>query len=480
MVIAHYWAITINLSIMRRLLLFISIIILSINASADDKSTINALTCIRDGYVQYGVTELQKAANLNDVVAQFYVASCLEYGISIEKNLAEAFKMYRKAAERGLPDAMYHMALFYKNGIVVPQNAAREADWMNRFNSKGGALQLPSIIDIYNEGLKHPENYAMNPNGGSGNSNNNMLALNNGNINSNNTIGSNNQTINNITIVQAVPSQPVVQTPVKQEPIIRRSDVDENIPVINVTNSNTFALIIANENYQDVAKVPNAINDGTVFAEYCEKSLGLPSKNIHFIKDATLGNIKREINIIKQLADVIGEDAKIIVYYAGHGIPDESTKNAYLLPIDGSGSDLSTCYSLNEFYSILGKMPASQIVVLLDACFSGSLRGEGMLASARGVAIKAKPNTPSGKLVVFSAAQGDETAYPYKEQSHGLFTYFLLKKLKDTNGDVTLGELGDYITKEVKKVSIIENGKIQTPTVAASASISNWRNSKLR
>ena len=55
-----------------------------------------------------------------------------------------------------------------------------------------------------------------------------------------------------------------------------------------------------------------------------------------------------------------------------------------------------------------------------------------MLASARGVAIKAKQNHPQGNMVVLSAAQGDETAHPYTEKGHGLFTYYLLKKLKET------------------------------------------------
>ena len=30
------------------------------------------------------------------------------------------------------------------------------------------------------------------------------------------------------------------------------------------------------------------------------------------------------------------------VQYAGHGIPDEQNKSAYLLPIDGYGSDVTT------------------------------------------------------------------------------------------------------------------------------------------
>jgi hypothetical protein len=104
-----------------------------------------------------------------------------------------------------------------------------------------------------------------------------------------------------------------------------------------------------------------------------------------------------------------------------------------------------------------------------------------MLASARGVALKAKSGVPQGKMVVFSAAQGDETAYPYREQQHGMFTYHLLKKLQETSGDVTLQELGNYIIREVKKRSLEENDKKQTPCVTPSAEVgTEWQNWKLK
>ena len=98
------------------------------------------------------------------------------------------------------------------------------------------------------------------------------------------------------------------------------------------------------------------------------------------------------------------------------------------------------------------------------------------MIAARGVAIKAKPEAPKGNMVVFSAAQGDETAYPYREKGHGLFTYFLCKKLQETGGNVTLGELAGYISDNVTKHSMIENSKSQTPSVSASGAISEtWQ-----
>lgn len=262
---------------------------------------------------------------------------------------------------------------------------------------------------------------------------------------------------------------------------VGKSDIDINIPVSNTKQNNTFAVIIANENYQKEAQVPFAINDGRTFVEYCKKTLGIPNDNVHIVTDATLNNMKYEVRWLKQVIDAYGGEARVIFYYAGHGIPDEAQKTAYLLPVDGFGNDVSTGYKLDELYSTLGNLPSKSVTVFLDACFSGANRDGQMLASARGVAIKAKSSAPVGNMVVFSAAQGDETAYPNNEQQHGMFTYYLLKKIKETSGNVTYKDLSDYVTDNVRKQSIVVNGKSQTPVVVPSATVSgNWESWKLK
>ncbi|MBO7143823.1 MAG: caspase family protein [Salinivirgaceae bacterium] len=271
------------------------------------------------------------------------------------------------------------------------------------------------------------------------------------------------------------------QTITSSKKILGVSDIDTDIPISNVKSDNTFAVIIANEDYQQVAQVPYAVNDGRVFAEYCRKVLGLNDNNIHFVDNATLNNMKFHINWLKNVIEAYNGEARVIFYYAGHGIPDESQKTAYLLPIDGYGTDVSTGYKLDDLYSTLGNLPSKSVTVFLDACFSGANRDGQMLASARGVAIKAKSSAPVGNMVVFSAAQGDETAYPNNEQQHGMFTYYLLKKIKETEGDVTYKDLGDYVTDNVRKQSIVVNGKSQTPVVVPSATVGgNWESWKLK
>lgn len=279
-------------------------------------------------------------------------------------------------------------------------------------------------------------------------------------------------------------SQPDTGSKVKRREVkvgTSSSDVDVNIPEAKGINDKTFAVIISNENYDMVTKVPMALNDGETFSRYCKKTLGLPENNVRLYADASYGVMIRAMRDIKDIAAAYSGEIRVIFYYAGHGIPNEATKDAFLLPIDADGTQTEGCYSLNRLYAELGSLDAHSVVVFLDACFSGAKRDGGMLASARGVALKAKPEVPKGNMIIFSAASDEETAFPYKEKGHGLFTYFLLKKLQESKGDVTLEELGSYITQNVKKQSVVVNRKAQTPTIIPSASLSDgWQQIKLK
>lgn len=270
-------------------------------------------------------------------------------------------------------------------------------------------------------------------------------------------------------------SQPTVPT-VKID-----NSIDLQIPQTTASNTNTFAVIIGNENYTQVAKVPYANNDAKVFAEYCKKTLGLPEKNVKVYTDATFGTILEAINNISAIATAYKGDLNVIFYYAGHGVPNESTGDAYLLPVDASGRQTEACYPLDRLYGELGGMQARSVVAFIDACFSGSERGNGMLASARGVAIKAKDAQARGNMVVFTAATGNQTAYPYNEKGHGMFTYFLLKKLQETKGEATLGEISNYVSEQVTRQSVVVNGKSQTPTITAAGTLTDtWESVSLK
>ena len=259
------------------------------------------------------------------------------------------------------------------------------------------------------------------------------------------------------------------------------SDVDKDIPKTKEQQENTYAVIITNENYKMVEHVPYALNDGEIFMTYCKDALGIPENHFLIRQDATSGELLSAINWIKDVSRINEGNVNVLFYYAGHGVPNDLGSDAYLLPVDGDSRTVEVCYPVSKLYQELGGMNAKRVFVFMDACFSGSLRGKGSLNKARGVAIKVRNQLLKGNMVVFSAATGDETAWPYEEQEHGLFTYFLLKKLKESGGNCTLGELGEYIKKNVSQNSIVVNKKSQTPTIMSSGSLNDtWQQMKLK
>lgn len=262
---------------------------------------------------------------------------------------------------------------------------------------------------------------------------------------------------------------------------VMTGNIDYLIPETNQAAHNTLAVIVANENYKRVPNVPHALNDGIILKKYLERTFGIPKDNIEYLEDASLNDIKYALGNVAQKCKAFKDQMSVIIYYAGHGVPDEKTNEAYLLPVDGFGTDPSSGINMEDFYEDLSQMPAKSVIVLLDACFSGAKRDGGMLMATRGITIKPNIKVPDGKLIVLSATSEDQTAFPIEEQKHGLFTYTLLRKIQETNGDITWGELADYVTETVKTRSIDLNGKLQTPTVSVSTSMKDiWRNIQLR
>jgi hypothetical protein len=261
------------------------------------------------------------------------------------------------------------------------------------------------------------------------------------------------------------------------------SDVDKNIPLNNISNSNTYALIIGNEDYSsfqdDLSSEVNvdfAEHDARIFRDYTINTLGVSERNVILLINGTSGQMNQALTKINLISKISKEETMIIFFYAGHGLPDEETKEPYLIPVDVSAKDLSQAIKLNDVYSKLTEYQNKRVTIFLDACFSGGARNQGLLA-ARAVKIKPKEQQLKGNLIVFTASSGEESSLPYKEKYHGMFTYFLLKKLQESKGNITYKELSGYLNEKVALESLIINSKEQnTQTNVSPGAIGIWEN----
>ena len=264
-----------------------------------------------------------------------------------------------------------------------------------------------------------------------------------------------------------------------------RSDVDKDIPQNSIKYPKRYALIIGNEDYSSrqtglsaEVNVAFAINDAITFKEYAINTFGIEEENCFLLTNATAGEMSQKIELISQILSRLGENGELIFYYAGHGFPDEKT--TYLIPVDVSATNLQTAIKLTDIYNKFSQTKAKRISIFLDACFTGGGRDQGLIA-ARGVNRIPKQDIISGNMVVFTATSEEQSALPYKEKQHGIFTYFLLKKLQESKGEVTYGEIEKYLKEIISLESLKINNKAQDPKVNVSSDAQNiWSTWKIK
>lgn len=285
-------------------------------------------------------------------------------------------------------------------------------------------------------------------------------------------------------------AEPATTTAEQPKPMVKDDKLWSeliDLPFSNPVNPHRFALIIGNEDYssyqiglQTEANVDYAIRDANAFREYAIRVFGVPPDNILFLTNARAIEMHNEIDKIKNIIRALNGKAEIIFYYAGHGFPDEKTREPHIMPVDVTGTNLRFAIKINDFYKELSAYPSERITVFMDACFSGGARNVGLVA-ARGVRVRPRDQNLHGNLVVFTASSENQSAHPYREKQHGIFTYFLLNKLKETKGEITYKELSDYINQTVGVRSAIINNTEQTPQTNFSPVVENkWQNWTIR
>ena len=252
---------------------------------------------------------------------------------------------------------------------------------------------------------------------------------------------------------------------------LHRLDVIDNVAV-NSYIANSY-IPYRGADYTDVAALPDVdialVGDGEGKdkgkggGEIYTRTFGIPADNVMRYDNATYGMMLEALTRLGNIAKAYGGDIDVIFYYSGHGAPSEADRKAYLVPVDAYTVQPQGCCSLEHLYAQLGSMGARKVLCLIDACFSGNAKSDGneLLSSVRGLGIETQDDVPSGNTVVMTASHGEQTAMPFREKRHGMFTYFMLKKLQLTGGRVTLGELFDYVEAEVRKASAVKANRMQ-------------------
>ena len=267
------------------------------------------------------------------------------------------------------------------------------------------------------------------------------------------------------------------QTPTSeppQPPIFQvdfKADVD-TVPLFKPKiKDNAYAVVIGIESYRNnLPAVDFARRDAEKVREYLINAFGYREEHIQLLLDERATRSDLETYLETWLPNNLDKDGEVFIYYSGHGAPNPINKKSYLVPYNGDPGYLKkTGYEVDRLYESLSRLPAKQIVVVLDSCFSG--RGDRSVSDGdRPIGLDLKePELSQKNLVVFTASQSDQVSASYPAQQHGLLTYFLLKGIQgeaDQNKDKSIdaGELFSYVEPEVKRQARRMN-KVQTPQI---------------
>jgi hypothetical protein len=277
---------------------------------------------------------------------------------------------------------------------------------------------------------------------------------------------------------EAVRAPLAVNNPVAegQQTLTIKSDIDELPPPMAKSNKNSYAVVIGIENYrQKLPKADFATRDAQTVTDYLTKVLGYPEENVVTLLNDHATNVDLAKYLEQWLSNNVEAGGTVFIFYSGHGAPNPKTGDAYLVPYDGDPSFIDkTGYSLRRMYDALGKLPAKEIIVALDSCFSGA-GGRSVLAEgARPLVMNLKNATNVPKnMTVLAAASGDQISSTYKDKGHGLFTYFMLKGIKHEDvtrpdGSIKIDDLYSYVKPQVERIARKQYNNEQTPQLIES------------
>jgi uncharacterized caspase-like protein len=206
------------------------------------------------------------------------------------------------------------------------------------------------------------------------------------------------------------------------------------------------ALVLGNSAYQNVAPLPNPVNDGAMIAATLK---GAGFDVVDSRHDLSAIETRRAL---RDFADSARDADIAVVYYAGHGMEVEGTN--YLIPVDAKLERDTDVY--DEAFSLdrilLAVEPAKQLrLVILDACRDNPFakimkKTVASRAIGRGLA-KVEPTSPN-TLIAYSAKAGS-TALD-GDSKNSPFTTALAKHLTTPGLDVrrAFGFVRDDVLKD--------------------------------
>lgn len=193
-------------------------------------------------------------------------------------------------------------------------------------------------------------------------------------------------------------------------------------------------------------------------------------KNVYVLTDeqATRANILKALNEIVLRA---GADDLVLLFFSTHGSPRKDGLGlqgvGYIIAHDTTEKEMFV--NSIEFENLREKVAliaARRKVLLLDTCYSGQVRGKGLLLEGHGIESATAKMFLSGEgTYVITSSRDDEVSYESERLKNGYFTHFLLEALREGPEPPTIREVYARLSRDVRDAVARDKQAAQNPRI---------------
>jgi uncharacterized caspase-like protein len=166
---------------------------------------------------------------------------------------------------------------------------------------------------------------------------------------------------------------------------------------------------------------------------------------------------KAIIDSLEELRNSLQGNDNLLIYYAGHGVMDDHTRQGYWQPVDAESESRANWISSTEITNPVRGAKAKHVLVISDSCFAKALMdrtrsgaggptAKGLSAEEREKACVRYSGMHVRRIMV---SGGYEPVQDSGGDGHSIFASALIDKLRDNDSVVNVGSFFDELKARV-------------------------------
>ncbi len=216
-----------------------------------------------------------------------------------------------------------------------------------------------------------------------------------------------------------------------------------------ITEGKDHLIVMGIDEYKSWPDLENAVNDAKSVKNALVSFYGIDSSNVHTLFDSSCNRIEID-NLFRLLRHQIGENDRVVVYFAGHGYYDHDFDQGYWVTHEAGNGQPSTYLANSDITMYMKSFKSRHTLFIADACFSGTY-----YATSRGARTRTDRLNSEKSRWMFCSGGEEKVADDYNGSGHSPFAFYLLQYLNEPPSKEF--SISDLSTTVVKNVSLNSN-----------------------